>query len=70
MKLRNGYDDLRNGTPPLYQDEWPHDTVQKFIDAQARGAMVAPNFHSFTVVKERMVITLATPPILMSKESL
>ncbi len=28
---------------------------------------MAPNFHSFTVVKERIVITPATPPILMSK---
>jgi len=67
VKLRVGYDYLHNGTPPLYQDEWPHDFVQKFTYDQARGAMVAPNFHSFTVVKERMVITAATPPILMSK---
>jgi adenylate cyclase len=66
-KLRVGYDYLRDGTLPLYQDEWPHDFVQKFTYDQARGAMVAPNFHSFTVVKERVVITPATPPILMSK---
>jgi adenylate cyclase len=67
VKLRVGYDYLHNGTPPLYQDEWPHDFVQKFTYDQARGVMVAPNFHSFTVVKERIVITPATPPILMSK---
>jgi class 3 adenylate cyclase len=67
VKLRVGYDYLRNGTPPIYQDEWPHDFVQKFTYDQALGMMVAPNFHSYTVVKERTVITPATPPILMSK---
>jgi len=67
VKLRVGYDYCRDGTPPLYKDEWPHDFVQQFTYDQTRGAMVAPNFHSFTVVKERIVITPATPPILMSK---
>lgn len=67
VKLRVGYDYLRNGTPPIYQDEWPHDLVQKFTYDPARGMMVAPNFHSWTVVKERMVVSPPTPPILMSK---
>lgn len=67
VKLRVGYDYLHDGTPPLYQDEWPHEFVQKFTYDQARGAMVAPYFHSFTVVRERVVINPATKPILMSK---
>ncbi len=67
VKLRVGYDYLYNGTPPLYHDEWPHEFVQKFTYDEVRRAMVAPNFHSFTVVKERIVITPATPPVLMSK---
>jgi class 3 adenylate cyclase len=67
VKLRVGYDYLNNGTPPLYQDEWPEDFVQRFTYDQARGAMVAPNFHSFTVMKNRIVINPSSPPILMSK---
>jgi class 3 adenylate cyclase len=67
VKRRVGYDYCHDGTPPLCQDEWPHDFVQKFTYDRARGTMVAPNFHSFTVVKERIVINPATPPILMSK---
>jgi class 3 adenylate cyclase len=67
VKVRVGYDYLHDGTPPVYRDEWPHEFVQKFTYDQTRGMMVAPNFHSFTVVKERMVIHPATPPILMSK---
>lgn len=67
VKLRVGYDYLNDGTPPVYQDEWPHEFVQKFTYDQARRVMVAPNFHSFTVAKERIVTTPATPPILMSK---
>ncbi len=42
VKLRVGYDYLRNGTPPIYQDEWPHDLVQKFTYDPVRGMMVAP----------------------------
>ena len=67
VKLRVGYDYLHDGTPPLYMNEWPHDFVQKCTYDQARGMMVVPNFHSFTVVKERIIISPATPPILMSK---
>jgi hypothetical protein len=67
VKLKVGYDYLYDGTPPIYRDEWPHEFVQKFTYDQARGAMVAPNFHSFTVVRERIVTNHAAPPILMSK---
>jgi class 3 adenylate cyclase len=67
IKLRVAYDYLQDGTPPLYQDEWPHDFVQKCTHDQSRGMMVVPYFHSFTVVKDRQVTSPATPPILMSK---
>lgn len=67
VKLRVGYDYLQDGTPPVYQDEWPHEFVKKFTYDYGRRSMVAPNFHSFTVLKERVVISPATPPILMSK---
>jgi adenylate cyclase len=62
VKLRVGY-----GTPPVYRDEWPSEFVQKFTYDQTRGFMVAPNFHSYTVFKERVVTAESTPPILMSK---
>lgn len=67
VKLRVGYDYLGNGTTPLYQDEWPHEFVQKFTYDPLRKAMVAPNFVSYTVVKERVITAPEMPPILMSK---
>ena len=67
VKLRVGYDYLNDGTPPFYRYELPHEFVQQFTYVPGRG-MVAPNFRSFEVVKQRTVITPATPPILMSKK--
>jgi len=67
VKLKVAYDYLGDGTPPVNVDEWPHDFVEKFTYDPVRRMMVAPNFHSFTVVKERIVDAPATPPILMSK---
>jgi adenylate cyclase len=52
-----------------YQDEWPHDFVLGFTHSPLRGLMVPrdPAFHSYSIVSQEVVITHATPRILVSK---
>jgi class 3 adenylate cyclase len=71
IKVRVAYDYGGFGLL-TYEDEWPHNFVQKFTHDPTRRLMVPKNraFHSYTVVTEAHVLKEATPPILMSKRVL
>jgi adenylate cyclase len=55
-----------------YENEWPHEFVQKFTHDPARRLMVHSNpaFHSYSVIHEKHILEEATPPILMTKRVL
>jgi adenylate cyclase len=55
-----------------HQNESPHEFVKRFTYDASRSVMVDSNpaFHSWTVVNERVVTAVETPPILMSKRVL